>query len=381
MNRPSFAQCLSLATVLCFAASASANTDTLNDALATVRTASPIEGSTEAMREAWKILAASDAGDLPTLLRGMNDCNPAVENWILAAVDQVASRTLASGDSLPTAELVELVRNTDDSPRARRSAYELLESVAPVEAAELLSGLTDDPSLELRYDAIAAGLKATGELEGDEAREAYAKLFDSARDLDQIKECKAELEDLGQEIDLAKHMGFITSWRVIGVFDNTDKSGFDVAYPPENEIDFGAEYTGKTETASWRPEPVATDDELGEVDLNDAIGPKKGAIVYAYAQVSVPKAQTAQLRYASSNATKLWINGRLVASNEVYHAGGGVDQYSSDANLKAGANTILLKVCQNEQTEPWAQDWSFQLRICDLLGGGATFETNSESQP
>jgi hypothetical protein len=28
----------------------------------------------------------------------------------------------------------------------------------------------------------------------------------------------------------------------------------------------------------------------------------------------------------------------------------------------------LLKLCQNEQKEDWAQDWHFQLRICDASG-------------
>jgi hypothetical protein len=28
----------------------------------------------------------------------------------------------------------------------------------------------------------------------------------------------------------------------------------------------------------------------------------------------------------------------------------------------------LLKICQNEQTEDWAQRWEFQVRICDSSG-------------
>jgi hypothetical protein len=31
---------------------------------------------------------------------------------------------------------------------------------------------------------------------------------------------------------------------------------------------------------------------------------------------------------------------------------------------------VLIKLCQNEQTDDWAQSWSFQLRVCDLTGGG-----------
>jgi hypothetical protein len=36
--------------------------------------------------------------------------------------------------------------------------------------------------------------------------------------------------------------------------------------------------------------------------------------------------------------------------------------------LQAGKNVILVKVCQNEQTESWAQRWEFQLRVCDSIG-------------
>jgi hypothetical protein len=36
--------------------------------------------------------------------------------------------------------------------------------------------------------------------------------------------------------------------------------------------------------------------------------------------------------------------------------------------LRRGKNAILIKVCQNEQTEDWAQRWQFQFRVCDASG-------------
>jgi hypothetical protein len=36
--------------------------------------------------------------------------------------------------------------------------------------------------------------------------------------------------------------------------------------------------------------------------------------------------------------------------------------------LKKGANQILVKCCQNEQTETWTVEWEFQLRVCDATG-------------
>lgn len=341
----------------------------LEQAISVVRNASPTAATTGDIRAGWKTLASADADQIPRMLRGMTDGNPAIDNWILTAVDEVAQRTLDSGEELPQGALVQLLADSSASPRARRVAYEWIEQIDPKSAQVLLVELIDDPSLELRYDAVAAVMEDAKRVTGEDQKQLYRKLLNSARDLDQIKACKVALEELGESIDLSQHMGFVTAWRVIGEFDNTDESGFDTEYPPERELDFKGIYPGKSGQVAWRDEAIATDDELGNVDLNKVIGAKKGVVLYACAEVEVPHAQTATVRYASPNATKLWLNGQLAAANEVYHAGGAVDQYVTPVELEAGTNTILLKVCQNEQTEPWAQDWSFQLRLADELGG------------
>jgi hypothetical protein len=45
-----------------------------------------------------------------------------------------------------------------------------------------------------------------------------------------------------------------------------------------------------------------------------------------------------------------------------------MDQYTASGTLKKGRNEILLKVCQNNQTESWAQRWHYQIRVCDATG-------------
>jgi len=69
---------------------------------------------------------------------------------------------------------------------------------------------------------------------------------------------------------------------------------------------------------------------------------------------------------------KLWVNGELVDRRDVYHSGAEWDQYISTATLRQGRNQILVKVCQNEQTQSWARHWWFQLRVCDATGAGLT---------
>jgi hypothetical protein len=68
------------------------------------------------------------------------------------------------------------------------------------------------------------------------------------------------------------------------------------------------------------------------------------------------------------NSWKVWLNGKLLFGRDEYHFNSEIDQYLMPAQLQPGRNTILVKVCQNEQTEDWAGDWDFQLRVTDPLG-------------
>jgi hypothetical protein len=47
--------------------------------------------------------------------------------------------------------------------------------------------------------------------------------------------------------------------------------------------------------------------------------------------------------------------------------------------MRAGRNTILLKICQDEEKEDWAQSYQFQLRVCDSNGSGVRSQPISVS--
>jgi hypothetical protein len=159
---------------------------------------------------------------------------------------------------------------------------------------------------------------------------------------------------------------------LIASFDNRGKVGFNVEYAPEkayldsNSIDVKAEFEGKEKKATWQV--YETKEPDGAVDLNPVYSNEKGAVAYAYAEFNVSQPLECEVRLGCINANKVWVNGALMMSNDVYHAGSQIDQYTAPVKLKAGKNTILVKVCQNEQTEQWAQDWKFQLRFADASG-------------
>jgi hypothetical protein len=58
-----------------------------------------------------------------------------------------------------------------------------------------------------------------------------------------------------------------------------------------------------------------------------------------------------------------------------------LDQFSVPVMLRAGSNTILLKICQNEQEESWAQRYEFQIRTCNKSGIAVHPADNSASLP
>lgn len=319
--------------------------------------------------DAIQKLSAADVSELPQILTGMDGAGPLATNWIRAAVESVVQSAASEGKDLPTKQLKQYLADTSHSPRGRRLAYELLVRNDPSVKQKWIGKFLDDPSLELRREAVAdamAKAKSLTEKDKDAAVAAYRKVLSSARDIDQIKEIAKAIEKQGGSANLPRHFGFVMRWHLIAPFDNTGMKGFDVVYPPERKVDLDATLAGKEGKVTWTSH--TTSDEFGNVDINKALGKYKGAVCYAFSEFFADKPQDVELRLGCINANKVWLNGKLLTANEVYHARTEIDQYVASGHLKKGRNTILLKICQNEQTESWAQDWKFQLRVCDQYG-------------
>ena len=330
---------------------------------------------------AWRELVQLGPDALFQILPAFDRADPVAANWLRSAVDAIAERELASGKSLPTSKLEAFVRETKHSGLGRRLAYEWLVKVDPAAPARLLPNMLDDPGEELRRDAVAFALQNAKQLldknEKSAATAVYRKLLAAARDRDQVESIAKTLKNLGQPVDLVTQFGFITQWKLIGPFDNTGGKGFQTAYPPEKGVDLTATYPGKkNQSLTWKDH--ATDDPYGVVDLNKAVGKHMGATGYAYAAVYSRKEQPVELRAGSNNAVKIFLNGRQIYFRDEYHHGMRMDQHVGRGTLKVGRNEILVKVCQNEQKEDWAQLWSFQLRVCDNLGGAIPLSVKGE---
>ncbi len=352
----------------------------LEPLLRTLQAVGPKGAGNRRATRAWEQLARADAGQLPVVLAGLDGAGPLGANWIRTAVDAISQRQLQQGGRLPAAELERFVLDRRHAPRARRLAYELLVRADPSTPRRLLAGMLDDPSLELRRDAVARRIEEAAALEKRQrarAVAAYQGALSAARDLDQIKLLAGRLRKLGLEVDLPRHFGFLVRWKVIGPFDNTDEKGFDHVYPPEGEIDLRAPCEGKHGKVKWID--YVTRNEYGKVDLNKGLAHEKDVAGYALAHFISQRQQRAEIRAASENAIKVWLNGRLISQRNVYHMGSQTDQFVSRVALKPGRNAILVKLCQDANPASWADSWGFQLRICDT-NGTAILSTDREKE-
>jgi hypothetical protein len=313
------------------------------------------------------------------ILTAFDDADPVAANWLRVAVDTIADREVVAGRPLPAVKLEAFVEDRRHNSAARRLAYEWLVRADVTAPQRLLPGMLNDPGQELRRNAVeVAFADAQKLLDTDKvvARDALQKSFIAARDLDQVQEIAAKLVDLDVYVNLAAHLGFIQRWQVVGPFDNRGGKGFTAIFPPEEGVDLGMTYAGKDGTqVGWRDFRTAgapgrvVPATLAKVDLNAIIGRHKGAVAYAFAVVESPTEQGVELRAASPNGIKLFLNGTGICACEDYHRNARLDTHIGRGLLKAGRNEILVKVCQNEQQDAWAQDWVFQLRVCDAIGG------------
>jgi hypothetical protein len=320
---------------------------------------------------AWRALVKNRGQALPEILAAFDDANPLAANYLRSAVETIAQRELEAGGKLPAAELEKFVRDTNRDPRGRRLAYELLVGVDPTAPDRLIPRMLHDSGVAFRRDAVArrteqAPLRlAAGEKE--EARKLLVEALSGARDDDQVQAIKKQLEELGEKVDLPRHFGFLMNWRLVAPFDNTGNKGLAAVYPPEKNLDLTAAYEGKEEKKIvWVEHTTA--DENGVVDLAKALGPFKGSVAYATTEFQSEARHPVEFRLGTPNSWKVWLNGDLIFAREEYHRGMSLDQYRMRGTLKPGKNIILIKVCQNEQKEDWAQRWQFQFRVCDSVG-------------
>ena len=369
----SFQNMAALAAVFVVSSTMSYAADSIDAAIESVRSVGTEGKGFEKALPAAKELQKLPADKLIRVLDGADGVNPIAENWIRGIVFGITQQA-----GMPVMNtLQEYVRDQKNNAIGRGIAMELISREDVNLAKTMLESLTNDPSLAIREMAVeqAIGKAASlAETKADESIRIYREALTAARHPKQLSRIVAALGDLGDDATTADAFSLLVNWKSIAPFDNEGGIGYEAVYAPEEQfsasgsVDLAAKHAGKTGEIAWQD--VSGSDDEGLVNLADAYNKEKGAVAYLFAEFDSPEAQQAQARLGCINANKVWVNGKEVMATEVYHSGSMLDQYVAPFDLKKGKNTVLLKICQNEQEESWAQRWEFQFRITDPTGKG-----------
>jgi len=347
--------------------------------LAVIKQVGPDAAGFEAATLAAKRLSAEPSSSVASLLASMTDASPLAKNWL-----RIVAADVADNGNFPSDILLAFFSDRSQDTDARHAAYQMLVVHDPSSKAKLLAGATDDPSLPIRHQSIAMILDEANQVketdDKDRAKELFRLVVSQGRNPDQLQAAVKALDVLGEKIELADELGLIRRYWAIGTYENTNSGNFATAYPPEkvyaekgrlpeawlaaNAVIPGGLESKKTVNTKL----VVSDDSFGVVNINPTFENAKDVIAYCYVEFTVPEAIEAVAKLGSITASKVWVNGKEVMANEVYHSGSRIDQYIGDCQLVPGVNSALIKICQNAQTEPWAQDWQFQFRFSDQFG-------------
>ncbi len=261
-------------------------------------------------------------------------------------------------------------------PRAEQAALELKGQGRYGDAlasflsliAELREG--EGQAALAEYYAVYAGLLADrigdkdilSSFEGLAASD-FAKAHPSYRDrlLHLSWEAAARLGDLPRVNQLARELGSIRRFWLLGPFDNERGTGYARELDAEKSFDLQASYQGKKQDIAWR----RMDQSPGlsrSIPLASMFRPEEQVLAYAAVALQSEQEQQVVLHLGSSESFKVFLNGREEAGKNIAR-GFAVDQEAIPLRLQAGANLLLLKICCQEDS------FEFSARLRDSGGG------------
>ncbi len=171
---------------------------------------------------------------------------------------------------------------------------------------------------------------------------------------------EGKFEDAARAVEQS---GIVTSWLVVGPFDNENRKGYEVEYDPESDplepFDTGLAFEGDERSVSWRT--VSSVPLTGELDLRNVLYPSTKVCAYAGTYIEMPKAQTVAVWAAAGGSLRLWVDQTLAISDDVYRPAG-LDRQAASIKLGKGTHRMLAKVCVD------SGPWNLVVRITDTKG-------------
>lgn len=151
--------------------------------------------------------------------------------------------------------------------------------------------------------------------------------------------------DVESSMKWTENTGAISTWRLIGPFNNISASGHDKRFPPEITDDTSGTYEGLSGCMVHWFEPKAV--RIDRWIDHNAYFPWVTGVFYAVVYAKSPVAQTVHFRLGTSGAFKLFLNDSLVGET-IDECNNDLDTYNYEVTLPEGWNKILVKVDNSE---------------------------------
>ncbi|MGQ9731350.1 MAG: hypothetical protein ACUVX8_08725, partial [Candidatus Zipacnadales bacterium] len=291
----------------------------------------------------------------------------------LEAYLEIGAAELGGGNSESARGIFESALQLAKTEAQKISALRRLASVASPQSL-LALGPSLQTAGQVRDEAVAAYLACTATLVKQGKREAavtaYTNLINVVPNGPQTGEIVRRLGKLGSSMDLGSRNGFVTHWWVIGPFPSDNNyGGTDEVFFPEQEIVLTEDHPWDNQRMAWRHQHSL--DPQGIIDYLPLFDRKMNAVAYAYAEVTVAQPMEARLHAGSDDSLVVWVNGE-----EVHRFKGprslSIGQDKQDIKLRAGVNTILIKVVQG------SGDWSSSIQLTDRSDHPLRFEQKTQ---
>ena len=176
---------------------------------------------------------------------------------------------------------------------------------------------------------------------------------------DRMKQISRMIRE-GRSDEFLRLLNFVKEFRIIGPFGHRNFGNFGAVFPPEEEIDFDADYpgAGSAGRVNWR---TASVDASGYLDFLKYLSPSYWRCAYACCKIISPKAVPAHIRLGTNDTATVWLNGEKILSKNIERSAA-PDSDILPVHLEKGENTVLIKVCNTEF------NWGLYLRITDDKG-------------
>ncbi len=162
----------------------------------------------------------------------------------------------------------------------------------------------------------------------------------------------------GRSDEFLEMLNFVKEFEIIGPFGRKDFDNFGTVFPPEEEIDFEAEYAGSSGRVHWQ---TASVDATGYMNFLEHFSPTDWICAYACCKLISHQTGPAQIRLGTNDTATVWLNGKKILSKNIERSAA-PDSDILSVELKKGENIVLIKVCNTEH------NWGLYLRITDDRG-------------